>query len=42
MPAASRSEVRVLVLTANENPDNLRSAMAAGAAGYLTKQTTGA
>ena len=34
-------EVKVLVLTANENPDNLRSAMAAGAAGYLTKQTTG-
>ena len=34
-------EVRILVLTANENPDNLRSAMAAGAAGYLTKQTTG-
>ena len=34
-------EVRVLVLTANENPDNLRAAIAAGAAGYLTKQTHG-
>jgi DNA-binding NarL/FixJ family response regulator len=32
-------EVRVLVLTANENPDNLRAAIAAGAAGYLTKQS---
>lgn len=34
-------ELKVLVLTANENPNNLRSAIAAGAAGYLTKQTTG-
>jgi DNA-binding NarL/FixJ family response regulator len=34
-------EVRVLVLTANENPDKVRSAMAAGATGYLTKQATG-
>ncbi len=34
-------EVKVLVLTANENPDNLRAAIAAGAAGYLTKQTRG-
>ena len=32
-------EVKVLVLTANENPDNLRSAIAAGAAGFLTKRT---
>jgi DNA-binding NarL/FixJ family response regulator len=32
-------EVRVLVLTANENPDNLRAAIAAGAAGYLSKQS---
>jgi len=35
------SEVKVLVLTANENPDNLHSAIAAGATGYLTKQATG-
>lgn len=34
-------EVRVLVLTANENPDNVRAAIAAGASGYLTKQTRG-
>jgi len=33
-------EVKVLVLTANENPDNLRSAIAAGAAGFLTKRTS--
>lgn len=32
-------EVRILVLAANENPDNLRAAIAVGAAGYLTKQT---
>ena len=34
-------EVRVLILTANENPANLRSAIAAGASGYLTKGTSG-
>ena len=34
-------KVRVLVLTANENPDNVRSALSAGAAGYLTKRATG-
>jgi DNA-binding NarL/FixJ family response regulator len=34
-------EVKILVLTANENPDNLRAAIAAGAAGYLTKQIRG-
>ncbi|GIK77466.1 MAG: response regulator transcription factor [Thermoleophilia bacterium] len=28
---------KVLILTANENPSNLDAAMAAGAAGYLTK-----
>ena len=33
--------VRILILTANENPDNLRSALSAGAAGYLTKRATG-
>lgn len=30
-------EIKVLVLTANQNPDNVRSAIAAGASGYLTK-----
>ena len=35
------SETKILVLTANVNPDNLRDAMTAGAAGYLTKQTSG-
>lgn len=30
-------EVKVLVLTANENPANVRAALAGGAAGYLTK-----
>lgn len=29
---------RVLILTANENPSNLEAAMAAGAAGFLTKE----
>lgn len=34
-------ETKILVLTANVNPDNLRDAMTVGAAGYLTKQTSG-
>jgi NarL family two-component system response regulator LiaR len=34
-------DTRVLVLTANENPDNARAAIEAGAAGFLTKQTSG-
>jgi DNA-binding NarL/FixJ family response regulator len=29
---------RVLILTANENPSNLEAALAAGAAGFLTKE----
>jgi DNA-binding NarL/FixJ family response regulator len=33
-------DVRVLVLTANENADSLRAAFDAGAAGYLTKHTS--
>jgi two-component system NarL family response regulator len=33
-------DVRVLVLTANENPDSLQAAVDAGAAGYLTKKTS--
>ena len=33
-------DVEVLVLTASDNPDSLRAAMDAGAAGYLTKQTS--
>ena len=33
-------EVRVLVLTANESADSRRAAIDAGAAGYLTKQTS--
>ena len=39
--AKNLPETEILVLTANENPENLRDAMAAGAAGYLTKQTCG-
>lgn len=38
---AELPQTRVLVLTANENPDNVRAAIGAGAAGYLTKQTSG-
>jgi two-component system nitrate/nitrite response regulator NarL len=33
-------DVRVRVLTAYENPDSLRAAIDAGAAGYLTKRTS--
>jgi DNA-binding NarL/FixJ family response regulator len=32
---------RTLILTANENPNNLRAAISAGACGYLTKETGG-
>ncbi|HET6829863.1 MAG TPA: response regulator transcription factor [Solirubrobacterales bacterium] len=32
---------KTLILTANENPSNLRAAMSAGASGYLTKDTGG-
>jgi DNA-binding NarL/FixJ family response regulator len=38
---AELPQTKVLVLTANENPDNVRAAIGAGAAGYLTKQTSG-
>jgi two-component system NarL family response regulator len=34
-------EIRALVMTANESPEGLLDAIAAGAAGYLTKDTTG-
>src|SRR5919199_888558 len=34
-------EVRALVMTANESPESLLDAVAAGAAGYLSKRTTG-
>ena len=34
-------EVRALVMTANESPEGLLDAIAAGAAGYLSKRTTG-
>jgi len=34
-------DIRVLVMTANESPEGLLDAIAAGAAGYLTKDTTG-
>jgi DNA-binding NarL/FixJ family response regulator len=37
--ATELPQTKVLVLTANENPDNVRAALEAGAAGYLTKQT---
>lgn len=33
-------DVRVMILTANANPDNLDAAIAAGAVGYLTKQSS--
>jgi DNA-binding NarL/FixJ family response regulator len=38
---AELPDVRALVMTANESPDGLLDAIAAGAAGYLTKDTTG-
>jgi DNA-binding NarL/FixJ family response regulator len=34
-------EIRALVMTANESPESLLDAVAAGAAGYLSKRTTG-
>jgi DNA-binding NarL/FixJ family response regulator len=34
-------DIRVLILTANESPESLLDAVAAGAAGYLSKATTG-
>jgi DNA-binding NarL/FixJ family response regulator len=33
--------IRALVMTANESPESLLDAVAAGAAGYLSKRTTG-
>ena len=38
---AELPEIRALVMTANESPETLLDAIAAGAAGYLTKRTTG-
>ncbi|MDX6723303.1 MAG: hypothetical protein QOD73_1707 [Solirubrobacteraceae bacterium] len=38
---AELPEVRALVMTANESPEGLLDAIAAGAAGYLSKRTTG-
>jgi len=34
-------DIRALVMTANESPESLLDAIAAGAAGYLSKRTTG-
>jgi DNA-binding NarL/FixJ family response regulator len=34
-------EIRALVMTANESPESLLDAVAGGAAGYLSKRTTG-
>src|SRR4029079_1352375 len=38
---AELPEIQVLVMTANESPEGLLDAVAAGAAGYLSKRTTG-
>jgi DNA-binding NarL/FixJ family response regulator len=38
---AELPEIRALVMTANESPESLLDAIAAGAAGYLSKRTTG-
>jgi DNA-binding NarL/FixJ family response regulator len=38
---AELPEIRALVMTANESPESLLDAVAAGAAGYLSKRTTG-
>ena len=38
----SRPEIRVIVMTASEQASTLLDAIAAGAAGYLSKRTTGA
>ncbi|MEA2267727.1 MAG: hypothetical protein QOC64_337, partial [Solirubrobacteraceae bacterium] len=37
---AELPEIRALVMTANESPESLLDAVAAGAAGYLSKRTT--
>ena len=38
---AELPEIRALVMTANESPESMLDAVAAGAAGYLSKNTTG-
>ena len=38
---AELPQVRALIMTANESPESLLDAVAAGAAGYLSKRTTG-
>lgn len=38
---ASHPAIRIIVMTASEQPGMLRDAVAAGAAGYLSKRTTG-
>jgi DNA-binding NarL/FixJ family response regulator len=38
---AELPEIRALVMTANESPESLLDAVAGGAAGYLSKRTTG-
>ncbi|MGH2901239.1 MAG: response regulator [Solirubrobacteraceae bacterium] len=38
----SRPEIRVVVMTASEQPSTLLDAISAGAAGYLSKRSTGA
>ena len=38
---AELPQIRALVMTANESPESLLDAVAAGAAGYLSKRTTG-
>jgi DNA-binding NarL/FixJ family response regulator len=38
---AELPEIRALIMTANESPESLLDAVAAGAAGYLSKRTTG-
>lgn len=38
---AEMPDVRVLVVTASENPEQLLDAVAGGASGYLSKRTTG-
>jgi DNA-binding NarL/FixJ family response regulator len=39
---AKLPEIKALVMTANESPESLLDAVTAGAAGYLSKRTTGA
>ena len=38
---AELPQIRALIMTANESPESLLDAVAAGAAGYLSKRTTG-